>query len=68
MRFEITRTSLMVIEGVEDAEDAARIMGALSQDTEGRSMVFDGRPITYVTHVRTTALRIDDCAVERNRR
>lgn len=55
MKFEITRVSIMDIEGVDDEAEAQAILQALSENTEGMSMTFQQRPITYVEHVKTTA-------------
>lgn len=55
MRFEITRVSIMDIEGVDDEAAAQALLQALSENTEGMSMLFQQRPITYVQHVKTTA-------------
>lgn len=59
MRFEVTRVSIMDIEGIEDEREAGEILAALSKDTEGRSMLFQQRPVRYVLHVSTHAKLID---------
>lgn len=60
MRFEITRVSLMDIEGIDDEHDAFLLMRALSKNTEGQSMLFNQRPITYVQHISTAARLFDN--------
>lgn len=60
MRFEITRVSIMDIEGIEDEQAAADYCAALSRDSEGMSMLFQQRPVTYVRHVKTEARKSDD--------
>lgn len=57
MRFVIKRESIMEIEGVEDESEAQEIMERLSRDTEGRTILFEGRPIRYVQHIETVALK-----------
>ena len=60
MRFEITRVSIMDIEGIEDEHEAFLFMRALSNNTEGQSMRFQQRPITYVRHVSTQARLVEE--------
>jgi hypothetical protein len=55
MRFEIARVSIMDIEGVESEAEAAETMAALSKNTEGMTMTWQGRPIAYVRHITTVA-------------
>jgi hypothetical protein len=55
MRFIITRRSVMDIEGVDDPEEALRVMVALSKNSEGMALLFQGRPITYVRHIESSA-------------
>jgi hypothetical protein len=57
MTFTVTRTSEIDVEGVDDPVEAARILAALSEYTVGQTMLFEGRPITYVKHVSTHAMR-----------
>jgi hypothetical protein len=59
MLFEITRVSIVDIEGVEDEREAWEFMRALSKDSEGMSMLFQQRPVTYVQHVSTRARALE---------
>lgn len=47
--------SIMDVEGIEDEREAAEFLAALSKDTEGRAMLFQQRPVSYVQHVSTHA-------------
>lgn len=62
MTFEVTRVSIMDIEGVDDEREAFLILRELSKDTEGRTMLFQGRPISYVQHVSTVAKLVESAS------
>jgi hypothetical protein len=47
----------MDIEGVDDPQEAQRILAALSENTVGMTILFDGRPVTYMKHVTTNVMR-----------
>lgn len=54
MTFTVSRESKIYIEGIDDPVEARRILTALSEDTVGMKMVFQGLPLIYVRHVSTS--------------